>query len=128
MPDIDLQRLSLVPEHRLKPVPSRRPPRPRSGERFLKGPIPWDWLCRALALPGKAGAVGVALWYWAGLTRQRHVKVSYTELERMGVNRFAARRGILALEAAGLVETERKPGRAPVATILEIPCEPTCSP
>jgi hypothetical protein len=33
---------------------TRRPPRHRRGERFLKGPIPWPWISAAAALPGKA--------------------------------------------------------------------------
>jgi hypothetical protein len=40
----------------------KRPYRPRRAERFLRGPVPWPWLVRAMALPGKALAVGLILW------------------------------------------------------------------
>lgn len=102
-------------------MPSERPPRAKPGERFLKGPIPWNWLCVALSQPGRAGAVGVALWLRAGLTCKRTVKLSYADLASMCVNRYAARRGLRRLETVGLVSVERRPGCAPEVTILETP-------
>jgi len=117
LPNADRLRLTNAPP--LKPRPPSRPPRPKRGDRFLKGPIPWNWLCNALSLRGRAGAVGVALWFRAGIARSRTVSISYRDLEEMGVNRYAARRGLRALEAAGLVSIERRPGRAPEVTILD---------
>ena len=51
--------------------PPNRPPRHRSGEKFLKGPIPWAWLQRAFLLPGKALHVALLLWREAGCRRSR---------------------------------------------------------
>jgi hypothetical protein len=103
-----------------KPVRSR-PPRPRLGERFLKGPIPWPWLTRAAACPGKALAVAVALWFRGGLTGANTVSLSLSGLkEEMGVQRDAARRGLKELEMAGLVLVEHRVGCQPRVTIL--PC------
>jgi hypothetical protein len=39
----------------------KKPPRHRSGEKFLKGPIPLLWLIQAGRLPGKALHVGLLL-------------------------------------------------------------------
>jgi len=41
------------------------------------------------------------------------------QLSAFGVDRDAKRRGLAALEAAGLVTVERKPGRNPIVTIVE---------
>lgn len=128
MPSLNPERLRLPTPRPLKPKPSARPPRHKPGERFLKGPIPWNWLCAALSLRGRAGAVGVALWLRAGLTRKRTVKLSYGDLTTMRVDRYAARRGLRLLEAAGLVSVERRPGCAPEVTILDAPSTPTPCP
>ena len=126
-PNLDPDQLRLTDPRALKPKPSSRP-RPKAGKRFLKGPIPWDWLCVALSLPGRAGAVGIAIWFWAGISRNRTVKLSYADLARMDVDRYAARRGLLALKKAGLVNVESQSGCAPVVTILDTPSVPTlCS-
>ncbi len=94
-----------------------RPPRHRRGERFLKGPIPWDWLARAAALPGKALHVGLAVWQRAGIERTGTVRISMTRLRPMGLSRSSACRGLTALERAELVTVERHKGRAPIVTL-----------
>jgi DNA-binding MarR family transcriptional regulator len=54
------------------------------------------------------------------MARSAVVPISLASLERdLGVLRDAASRGLKALEAAGLVEVERHPGRRPVVTILD---------
>ena len=55
------------------PRKRKRPSRARRPDRFLKGPIPWPWLMRAIALPGKALAVGLMLWLQSGITCRRTV-------------------------------------------------------
>ncbi len=42
--------------------PSKKAPRKRAGELFLKGPVPMSWIYRAGRLPGHALHVGVVLW------------------------------------------------------------------
>src|SRR5512143_775900 len=89
------------------PLAAPRSPSPRlrrAGGQFLKGPIPWAWLLAAGKQPGKALHVGIALWFEAGRTRSNKVPLSLTGMERtMEVSRFAAARGLAALEKAGLV-------------------------
>jgi hypothetical protein len=121
MHPIDFERL------RSRPSPARqqtlKPARPAKGERFLKGPVPLPWLERAASLPGKSLHVGVAVWYAAGLMRSRSVTLSNIAGLRFGLDRNAKYRALEWLEGAGLVAVERKPGRAPVVTILtpEVP-------
>ena len=99
---------------------TQRPPRHRVGEEFLKGPIPLPWLQRAATLPGKALATSLALWFMAGLTKNRTVKLSRAVAERFNVGRKATARCLRLLENADLVSVKRHPGRCPVVTILEI--------
>lgn len=98
-----------------------RLPRHRQGEEFLRGPIPLVWLRRAGELRGKALAVAVALWFKAG-TAKGNPEVAATAglLERLGVGRKAGYRGLAALERAGLVSIERRPGRSARVTILPV--------
>lgn len=100
-----------------------RAPRHKSGERFLRGPIPMDWLCAASAASGQGGGlkVAIALWYLSGLNRQaKTVKLSGAVLRALGVQRHAAYRGLEVLERAGLVSVERRQGQSPIVTLLGV--------
>ena len=97
------------------------PPRHKKGEEFLKGPIPLPWLSAASRLPGKALAVALALWFRAGLTKSRTVKVGSQLLSRFNVGRKSVSRCLRAMEEVGLVDVERHPGRCPVVTIRDMP-------
>jgi hypothetical protein len=108
---VDIDALRVADGNGVRTPARRLPPRPRQRERFLKGPIPWPWLERAGALPGKALHVAIRLWHEVGLTRTSKVSISMTGMERMGISRFAATRGLAALEGAGLVSVVRHAGR-----------------
>ena len=103
---------------------SQKPPRHKSGEQFLKGPVPLRWLCLAAKQPGKALHVGVALWYLAGMRRKRTVPLTNVVLGKFGVDRSAKLRGLRSLEAVGLISVHRKPNRNPEVTIVEVRGEP----
>ena len=105
------------------PAP-RTPPRPRPGEKFLKGPVPWGWVEAAVGLPGRALAVGLAVWMEAGCRNRRAVAVSLSRLARLGMTEKAARRAVQALERAGLVTVDRAPGRGLVVTLAHPPTTP----
>jgi hypothetical protein len=106
------------------PKTSARPPHPRAGQKFLKGPIPWDWLEAAARLPGKAVAVGNSLWFLAGCLRRRTVPLNLSAVaDRLGVHQGTASRWLRLLEAAGLVEVVGIPGRCLTVTILEHKCK-----
>ncbi len=116
MPPIDVNRLRVSRSN----VQSGKvqPPRHKSGERFLKGPIPLPWLEEAARLPGKSLHAGVALWYAAGLTKSASVPLRNIAGLHFGLDRNAKYRALSWLEGAGLVRVERKVGRAPIVTIL----------
>ncbi len=86
---------------------------------FVRGPVPVRWLASAAVLPGRALAVGMAVWFLVGIRQSRKaLSVCSTLLERFGVSRKAGYRGLLALEQAGLVKVERHRGRCPRVTVL----------
>jgi hypothetical protein len=100
-------------------APVSRQQRRRRAGRFLKGPVPWRWLALALALPGKALAVGLMLWQLRGMTNRATVLFCLTRAEAEGIPTTTARRAISRLEAAGLVAVRRRPGRGLDVTILD---------
>jgi hypothetical protein len=109
----------------VSPPPSdrRKAPRHKSGERFLRGPIPMPWLCAAAraAGQGRGFQVAIALWFLSGLNHQaRTVRLSSAVLREFGVDRHAGYRGLKALEMAGLVRVDRHAGRLPRVTILGV--------
>lgn len=118
---IDLHDLAL--EGVAPPRKSEKAPRHRAGERFLRGPIPMAWLCAASRASGQGSGfnVGIAIWYLSGLNKQAGtIKLSGSVLREMGIERHAGYRGVRALEAAGLVRVEHRPGKVPLVTILDV--------
>jgi hypothetical protein len=101
--------------------PPIRPPRHVPGEKFLKGPIPWRWLVAAMALPGRALAAGLVLWFEAGCKNSRRVSITLPRFGRDGLSEGVARRGLNALEGAGLVAIDRPRGRGLRVTLLDGP-------
>jgi hypothetical protein len=97
-----------------------RPPKPKKLGKFLKGPVPLDWLTKAGKQPGKALHVANVLWYLAGLKKTTTVSLSSKVLRSFGVKRNAGYRGLENLENVGLVSVERHTGRFSVVTILDV--------
>ena len=73
---------------RQTPCEPRRPriPRHKHGELFLKGPIPWRWLVLAAQLPGRALAVGVALWHLVGMQKHHTVRLPPSKARSLGLS------------------------------------------
>ena len=97
----------------------RRPRQGKARRWFLKGPVPGEWLHRAAVLPGHALHVALAIWYLVGIENRREVRITRRVFDRLGVSPSAGRRGLDALERAGLVNVERHTGRCPTVTVLE---------
>jgi DNA-binding transcriptional ArsR family regulator len=93
----------------------------KSQRRYLKGPISWDWLVQASLLPGKALVIGLCLWRISGATKSKTVELGNRELEPFGIGRSTKTRALAALESAGLIRTERRPGRWSEITLLASP-------
>jgi len=89
----------------------------RATRRFLRGPIPLDWLVAAAHLSGKATVVAVVLWFLAGCNRGSTVTLSRRILNEFGVGRNASSRALHLLERANLVRVDRRRGRCPRVTI-----------
>jgi hypothetical protein len=86
--------------------------------KFLRGPIPLEWLSRAANAPGKALHVAVAIWHRRFLTKSLTVDLNLSRLSTFGLTRDAARRGLQALEEEGLVVAQRVQGRKAQVTIV----------
>jgi hypothetical protein len=87
--------------------------------RFIKGPIPVDWLIAAGSLPGKAFLVGVMLWYRAGVTKSSEVWCPMGLLTRQfGLSRFSIYRALQALSRHGLISLNQHPGRCAVCQLV----------
>lgn len=87
---------------------------------FIKGPIPLGWVTRANALPGKAGAVGMALWFLAGIKSGVTFKVTAEARRVAACSRQAFSRGLDALEDAKLIAVTRQVGCSPEVTMLSV--------
>ena len=95
----------------------------RRTDPFLRGPIPMEWLSAASALCKSALLVGLALWFLRGVIgKQCPVKFTSAARRSMRLTREQSRRGIPALEAAGLLRVVKGGrGRCPVVEILTAP-------
>jgi hypothetical protein len=112
----DLERIRYHSEITL-PLVENKLPRHRKREWFLKGPIPWAWIEKAGLLPGAALLVGLTIWRLAGWQRKPVVTYSLSNSQPLSLQ--AARRGLRALEKAGLISIELAPGKASRITILK---------
>ena len=92
IPDLDSLRIA----HTAVPAPKKRAPRHKTGEKFLKGPIPMSWLVRAGKLPGKAIHVGLSLWFYAGMRKSGQVNLPMRWLKMaFKMERHAVYRGLV---------------------------------
>jgi len=116
---------SLPPKTEIKsPEPHGKAPKHKPGQRFLRGPIPWSWVCTASVASGQGSGlkVAMAIWHLVGLNRGKAaIRLSGARLRELGVDRHAGYRGLSSLEEAGLVRVDRQPGRNPLVTVLEPP-------
>ena len=91
----------------------------KQARHFVRGPIPMPWLEAAARLPGRALAVGLLIWFRAGIAPNDPVGLTPNLLGRFGIERKAGYRAIEALRSAGLIEVDRHRGRCPRVTILK---------
>jgi hypothetical protein len=115
--DLEWLKLSTPPV----PLSPHRLPRHKSGEKFVKGPVPWSWIEAAGRLRGQALLVGMLLWREAGCVKSRTVRLSQSRAAGLGMHRDTAKRALRSLQEAGLVSLYRRPGRALDVTLLDAP-------
>ncbi len=77
------------------------------------------WLEIAARLPGKCLQIGVALWYLAGVQKTKRVALGNSLLKKLGVDRKAKARCLKAMQQAGLILIEPRPGTNPRVTLLD---------
>ena len=119
---MDSQQLSNAQIKKLLSQASKTPPRHRHGEKFLKGPIPLDWLSTAARLPGKTLHFALAMWFQAGISNRRKVTVGGKLCRQFGVGRKAASESVRRLENARLILVKRRDGCSPKLTINDPIC------
>ena len=88
-------------------------------KRFLKGPIPLDWLTAAARLPGKAINVGIALWWLAGMSKTGVLKLTRQSQLALNTSKDAERDGLRRLQQAGLIELTAHPGQRHSVRIIK---------
>jgi len=92
----------------------------RNGTPFLKGPVPLDWLQRAMKLGLGPLSVGIVLWYLRGLKKSESFKVGIGDIGGLvSCSWRTTHRSLRSLEQQGLVTMERRPGRKHLITITE---------
>lgn len=117
-----------------QPLPAVVPARPRRRsprQLYLGGQPPMAWLARAHTAGKAALATGTALWFKRGLQGGKNapIRVDSSLRRSMGLTHDQARRGVHALEAAGLVRVHRGGrGRCAEVTIIEKVTEPSVAP
>ncbi len=89
---------------------------------YLGSKPPMEWLLNAAKIGKSAVTVGIALWFKHGLRRGQPLPIRVDAFLRrsMGLSNDQARRGIHALEKAGLLRIE-KGGRGRCAEVTLIP-------
>ena len=111
------QNINVLSKRRLKI------PRHRTGEKFLKGPIPLRWIREATKLPGKSWHVASAIWYLVGMNNSSTIKLTQGVLDDFGVSRYSKYRALTNLVSAGLISVDSNTGKNPVVTVLDLEVE-----
>ncbi len=88
---------------------------------FLKGPVPLDWLQRAMKLGVGPLSVGITLWYLRGLKKSESLKIGIGDIAELVSRSWRTTyRGLRTLERHRLVTVKRHPGRKHLITITEV--------
>ena len=104
-----------VPDERVD-TPSSKGHRKRRADRFLKGPIPLNWIRENVRCP--TDRLLLVLRAHSDMQRSSEVKVTSDVLRDAGiVDRKAAYRAVNRLEASGSLTVSRKRGRLPVVRL-----------
>jgi hypothetical protein len=101
--------------------PKGKAPRHKKGEKFLKGPVPWDWIVKAANLSGSALKVTYAVWFLSGMKNTDTIKLSNSILKELGVSRRSKYRALKTMEEVGLISVSNKTGSSPDITINRCP-------
>lgn len=103
---------------------------PKKGQhdgRFIRAPLPYDWMTAAAQLSGKSLHAALAIRYLAGYVETKPVTVKLTHqiLKDFGVSVKTSYEVLKRLEERGLITVERHVGRSPRVTITPVPPKKT---
>jgi hypothetical protein len=98
----------------------------RNRRPFIKGPLDWEWLCRAHAAGRSALLVGLDIWRKAGMSGPGDWVVANSTTLSRWMSRSCYCRSLDCLERAGLVVVDGKAGAAARVKLVMPP--PTASP
>ena len=116
----DVNRLRLPEGIVGNPTPSKRPPRHRPGEAFIKGPVPYSWMAAACRLPGSGLHVASTYWYLCH-RYQGPNRYGLDALARsLEISDDTVRRALHSAEEAGLLSVVREPGCKLAVSIIPI--------
>lgn len=90
-----------------------------SKRRFVR-PIPFEWVYRCNRLGGKTTQVAIALWFLVGVKQSMYFKLTKEAVDLAACSRSALEHGLVQLEKAGLIETERRRGARPQIRMIEV--------
>ncbi len=117
----DLERFRLPAELIGDLSTRRRPPRHRSGDPFIKGPIPYAWIASASRLPGAGLRVAMACRFLCCRFRRPNRWGLGAIARGLEISSDSARRGLHAAELAGLLAVKREPGCKLAVAVLDLP-------
>ena len=87
------------------------PKKRKKPERYLRGPIPMNWIISAGELAGSSLLIGMVLWHFRSLRKSTELKIGIGDLSKFcNIHPDTVRRAINSLEDAGLISVERKIG------------------
>ena len=116
----DTEENAPVPKPKPKPKPKKSTAEKVDGP-FIRGPVPLQWLYEVARLSkDNVLSVGLLIWYAKGLG-QRKITLDRYIYDFLGVKKDSARRALIRLREAGLIQF-RKMGKKFEVTVL--PVEP----
>ena len=86
--------------------------------KFIKGPIPLEWVKKSAKLLVKVMNIILILWYLKGLTKEDTIKMTGKLLDDFSVSRQAMYRCLENLENAGLISVKTHIGRCTEVKII----------
>ncbi len=91
--------------------------------KFIKGPIPLDWILTATKLGNSVAKLSWMLWFYHGLENGDPFPASNIRAEEFGLSRNRKTTALSLLEEAGLISIEQGSGKAPVVKLLKTALE-----
>jgi DNA-binding MarR family transcriptional regulator len=103
----------------IQATPQKPKKRKKANGRFIRGPIPWNWITKLSGLSSSSNLVAWAIWHVAGLvSRETDLQIHKELLNDLNISRWTFARALSSLEKAGLVQVKRRKGARPLITIL----------